>query len=123
MQELRYRLDLINVDPNSDGEVNDLVTTWHKQVIDILAGVAPRRELPMRKKRTSPWINDDIKHQIGRRDWLGKKLKSCSEEDLPEINKELDEGKKSLRVELDALKKLMVWTLSQIITPKMSGSL
>ena len=47
MQELRYRLDLINVDPNSAGEVNDLVTTWHKQVINILDVVAPRRELPI----------------------------------------------------------------------------
>ena len=123
MQELRYRLDLINVDPNSDGEVNDLVTTWHKQVIDILDVVAPRRELPMRRKRTSPWINDDIKHQIGRRDWLGKKLKSCSEEDQPEINKELDEAKKSSGAESDALKRTMVWSLSQVTIPKTSGRL
>jgi retron-type reverse transcriptase len=95
--DLGRRLDLINLDPGLEDEVSGLLGRWQGQVMEILDGVAPLRRLPLRKTQPKPWINEDIKFQLGRRDWLGKQLKLSPVEDRAMLENQLDEARRIVK--------------------------
>ena len=97
IDKLGCRLKEIAPGLNTNTNVNDAVTVWHRNFMKILDDAAPLRQLPRRKKPTPPWFNEDIQFHIGRRDWLGSKLKNCNPEDKKSLENEIKEARKMVK--------------------------
>ena len=87
----------ISPPPDMNAELDEVLTTWHDKFIDIMDSVAPLRKTAWRKKPTPPWFNADIKFHIERRDWLGKCLKTCGEDEIEAIEEELKTARKIVK--------------------------
>ena len=89
MSLVSAQLEDISPALDMNAELDEVLSTWHGKFIDILDRVAPLRKMAWRKKPTPPWFNADIRFLIERRDWLGKSLKTCGEEESEFIEEEL----------------------------------
>jgi hypothetical protein len=90
LQDISPALDL-------NAELDEVLSTWHGKFIDILDRAAPLRKMAWRRKPTPPWFNAEIGFLIERRDWLGKYLKFCGEDEIEAIEEELDAAKKIVK--------------------------
>jgi hypothetical protein len=97
MSLVSAQLEDISPALDMNAELDEVLSTWHGKFIDILDRVAPLRKMAWRKKPTPPWFNADIRFLIERRDWLGKSLKTCGEDESETIEEELKTARKRVK--------------------------
>jgi len=82
-------VQLVNANNNT---IDQIVEEWYRSVVKIIDSVAPIKSFPWRRDRC-PWVNDDIRQLMDKREFLVKKLKVSNEmhtcEDLKLVRKQI----------------------------------
>jgi Reverse transcriptase (RNA-dependent DNA polymerase) len=95
---LQIRVQQISLPAVTESSCNSdtLLNAWHSEMLSLLDEVAPLKKCPMRRK-SSPWLNDEIRGLIKYRDWLGRAVKNCPLADREHLQSKLTVSRKIVK--------------------------